>query len=184
MGTAETGGARIFPVLLFILVPVLFHFVIVATSDLPLAAGFSIELFFKVSFVTVSAIGHWAIYAGLLITFGMTLRPNREALLTLLVRKLHGPLSEDLRVYTRRATGAWCIFFAAQLTASVTLFLFAPLVVWSFFANILDIPLVVAMFVAEYIVRIHYVENPPRQSLRAILGMVMDVRKLREERAS
>ena len=184
MSTAADGGARIFPVLVFVLVPVVFHFVIVATSDMPSAAGLSIALLFKVSFVTVSAVAHWAIYAGLLVTFGVTLRPNHEALITFMARRLHGPLSEDIRVYTRRATYAWCIFFAAQLTASVTLFLFAPLVVWSFFVNILDLPLVVAMFIAEYIFRIHHLQDPPRESLRAILGMINDIRKSRAERAS
>ncbi|MDE2513521.1 MAG: hypothetical protein KGL22_05395, partial [Alphaproteobacteria bacterium] len=87
---------------------------------------------------------------------------------------------DELVVYTRRVTWAWCGFFAVQLTTSVTLFLFAPLVVWSFFVNVLDIPLVAAMFGAEYLCRIHCLRDPPRHSLAAILAMITDVRKPRE----
>jgi hypothetical protein len=59
-----------------------------------------------------------------------------------------------------------------QLTLSVTLFCFAPLVAWSFFVNILDIPLVVAMFAAEYFVRLRCLDDPPRHSLPVIIKMI------------
>jgi uncharacterized membrane protein len=101
-----------------------------------------------------------------------------------MARRLHGTISEEVRSYTRRVTYAWCVFFAMQLTASVALFVFAPLVLWSFFVNILDIPLVATMFVAEYLFRIHWLQDPPRHSLSAILSMIADVRKAREEWAS
>ena len=58
------------------------------------------------------------------------------------------------------------------------------LVVWSFFVNVLDIPLVATMFIAEYLFRIHWLKNPPRHSLSAMLSMIADVRKAREEWAS
>lgn len=175
------GRARILAIVGLVLVPVAFHFIIVETGHLPAPHGLSLALLFRFSFVTVSAITHWAIYAGLLTTFAVTLRPKREALLTTMARKLHGPLSDEVTVYTRQATFAWCLFFAAQLTASVTLFLFAPLVVWSFFVNVLDVPLVATMFAAEYVFRICWLQNPPRQSLSAIVGMIADIRKPREE---
>ncbi|MGH7002141.1 MAG: hypothetical protein ACREEA_11630, partial [Stellaceae bacterium] len=70
------------------------------------------------------------------------------------------------------------------LTTSIMLFLLAPLVVWSFFVNVLDIPMVVAMYAAEYLCRLHYLQDPPRHSLATILGMVADVRKPRAEPAS
>jgi uncharacterized membrane protein len=101
-----------------------------------------------------------------------------------MARKLHGTISEEVRIYTRQATYAWCVFFAMQLTISVVLFLFAPLVVWSFFVNVLDLPLVAAMFAGEYLFRIHWLKNPPRHSLSAILSMIADIRKAREDWAS
>ena len=184
MAAPGSGRARLLAVLGIVVVPLLFHFFIVETSGLPFLGDLSIWLLFRASFITVAAVVHWTIYAGLLLTFAVTLRPGREALLTFMARKLHGTISEEVRIYTRQVTFAWCVFFGMQLLTSVLLFVFAPLVAWSFFANVLDIPLVAMMFVAEYIFRIHYLPNPPRHSLSAILSMVADVRKAREEWAS
>jgi hypothetical protein len=175
---------KIVPVLLaLVVVPMLFHVVIVETGHVPLTSGPSLGALCRFSFVTISALTHWAIYTGLLLTFAVTLRPGRDALITGMARRMHGPLTVELATYTRRVTIAWCCFFAAQLMTSVTLFFFAPLRVWSFFVNILDIPLVVAMYTAEYLVRLRCLQNPPRHSLSVIFGMIADVRKSHEEAA-
>lgn len=184
MAGPAPGRARLFAVLGIVVIPLLFHFFIVETSEVPFFGGLSLMQLFRASFITVAAVTHWAIYTGLLLTFAVTLRPGREALLTFMARRMHGAISEEVRIYTRRVTYVWCGFFAMQLVTSVALFFFAPLVAWSFFANVLDIPLVATMFVAEYIFRIHYLQNPPRHSLSAILSMIADVRKAREEWAS
>jgi uncharacterized membrane protein len=76
--------------------------------------------------------------------------------------------------YTRKVTIAWSIFFAIQLAISIGLFCAAPLVWWSFFVNILDIPLVAAMFAAEYAIRLRVLQNPPRHSFKAIVSMVTE----------
>ncbi len=165
-------------------VPVLIHVAIVATSRRHSGEVFGIVHLFRLGVVTASALTHWTIYGGLLLTFGLTLRPGHEALLTKMARKLHGAISQEVAVYTRRATFAWCGFFAAQLMTSVTLFLFAPLVVWSFYVNILDLPLVATMFVAEYLCRFWCLKNPPRQSLAQIVRVIAEVRKPSGEAAS
>lgn len=183
MAAGAGGRARIWAVAALVLVPVALHFIIVATGHMASSSGLSVALLARLSFVTVSAIGHWVIYTGLLTTFAVTLRPGREALLTTMARKLHGTLSHEVTVYTRQATFAWCFFFAGQLTTSVVLFFFAPLVVWSFFVNVLDIPLVATMFAAEYLFRLYWLKNPPRDSLRAVVGIIADIRKSREELA-
>ena len=170
-------------IIALVAVPIMFHIVIVETSHVSLSSGLSLGALCRFGVITISAITHWAIYSGLLLTFAMTLRPGREALISGVARRLHGPLAPELATYTRCVTIAWCCFFAAQLTTSVTLFFFAPLPVWSFFVNILDIPLVVAMFAAEYLVRLRWLQDPPRHSLAAIIGMIADIRKPREEAA-
>jgi hypothetical protein len=170
-------------VIALVAVPIMFHIVIVKTSHVPLASGRSLGALCRFGVVTISAITHWTIYSGLLLTFAVTLRPGRDALITRMARRMHGPLEPELATYTRRVTIAWCCFFAAQLTTSVALFFFAPLPVWSFFVNILDIPLVVAMFTSEYLIRLRSLQNPPRHSLAAIVGMIADIRKPREEAA-
>jgi uncharacterized membrane protein len=156
------------------LVPVLFHLAIVETSHVRLTLTPSFGALFKLGFVTASAVTHWGIYGGLLLTFGLTLRPGHEPLVTAMARTLHGDLPDELTLYTRYVTIAWCCFFGAQLATSITLFCFTPLVVWSSFVNIFDIPLVVAMFSAEYLCRLRCLRNPPRHSLSMILKMVAD----------
>ncbi len=172
-------GARLPPpaVLLLAFMPLVSHLVIVATSHVRLALTPSFGGLFKLGFVTASALTHWGIYCGLLLTFGLTLRPGHTPLITGMARRLHGELTAELALYTRRVTIAWCGFFAVQLMTSILLFWLAPLVVWSFFVNILDIPLVAAMFAAEYMVRLRCLKDPPRHSLAAIVKMIGDVRK-------
>jgi len=170
-------------VVALVLVPVLFHLAIVETGHVRLALVPRVWPLFKLGFVTASALTHWAIYTTLLLTFALTLLPGREPLISAMARRMHGGMSDEMMVYTRRVTIAWSVFCAAQLATSVTLFCFAPLVVWSFFVNILDLPLVAAMFAAEYAVRLRALRDPPRHSLAAILSMIADVRKPLEEPA-
>jgi hypothetical protein len=167
------------PVIALGLVPVAFHLAIVETAHVRLALAPRFGTLVKLGFITASALTHWTIYGGLLLTFALTLRPGRVPLITAMARRFHGAISNELATYTRRVTIAWCGFFAAQLATSITLFAFAPLVVWSFFVNILDIPLVIGMFAAEYMVRLRCLQEPPRHSLSAMLTMIADVRKRR-----
>ncbi|HYP63063.1 MAG TPA: hypothetical protein VEQ16_04210, partial [Acidocella sp.] len=156
-------------ILAIAVLPVVSHLVIMATRHVQLGLIFSFGGLFKLGFVTISALTHWSIYVSLLAAFGLTLRQGREPLITALVRRMHG-LTPERVSYTRKVTIAWTLFFAAQLSLSIALFCFAPLVVWSFFVNILDLPLVVLMFAAEYVVRLRTLRDPPRDSLSAIMG--------------
>jgi uncharacterized membrane protein len=183
--TAGTAArSRFAAVAALALVPLLFHLFIAETSRVHFASFLSFGALFRMSVVTVSALTHWAIYGGLLATFGSTLRPGRDALITAMARRMHGAISDELAVYTRRVTWAWCGFFAVQLTTSVLLFAFAPLVVWSFFVNVLDIPLVATMFGAEYVCRFHCLSDPPRHSLAAIFDMIVDAGKSQKPASS
>jgi uncharacterized membrane protein len=178
MIAAARAGSPFRAILLIVLVPLLFHAAIVATSHtrFALTAGG----LFKISFVTASALMHWGLYASLLASFALTLRQGYTPLITAMAYKLHGAeIPAELVVYTRRVTTAWSCFFAAQLTTSVLLFCFAPLTAWSFFVNVLDIPLVVAMYAAEYAVRIRVLRDPPRHSFATIFEMVSDCVKSR-----
>lgn len=184
--TATTAARSRVPAVLALglILPLLFHLVIVATTRYHFTTPLSLGALFRTSLVTVSALTHWAIYGGLLAAFGSTLRLGRDALITAMARRLHGAISDELALYTRRVTWAWCGFFAVQLTVSLSLFAFAPLVVWSFFVNVLDIPLVAAMFGAEYVFRLNYLRDPPRHSLAAIFDMIASAGKRPETPAN
>ncbi len=180
---AEAAIRKHLPLLALIAVPVLSHVAIVETGQIHMGLVPRFGPLFKLSFVTVSALSHWAIYSALFLTFALTLRPGHEPLICAMARRLHGPLNHELARYTRRVTIAWSGFFLAQLTTSILLFALAPLVVWSFFVNILDIPLVALMFAAEYAVRLRVLRDPPRHSLAAIMDMIAAARKPRQEPA-
>jgi uncharacterized membrane protein len=86
--------------------------------------------------------------------FGRTLLPPHEALISQLARRIHGAhFTPAIATYTRQATLAWVIFFVMMALISVLLFVAAPLAVWSFFVNILYLPLLGLMFVLEYAAR-------------------------------
>lgn len=104
--------------------------------------------------VASTGIPHALAYTAMLIVFGTSLTGERESVITTLALRMRGPLSPEVRRYTRRVTFAWCLFFAAQLAASLILFLSAPVAVWSLFINYANFPLVFVMFMLEYVYRL------------------------------
>ena len=126
---------------------------------------------------SLPGIPHALAYSSLLVGFGLSLRPGREAVLTGIATRLRGPLPPGLHAYTRHVTAAWCCFFAAQLALSLTLFLFAPLNVWSLFINVLNLPLVVTMFAIEYLYRVAHFPNYRHDRLSDFVKFAAEVSK-------
>jgi uncharacterized membrane protein len=100
-------------------------------------------------------------------SFGRSLSGGRVALCTRLADQVHGPLSPQEVLYTRRVTAAWALFFVSITAATVGFFLFAPLRVWSLFANFCVLPLIGLMFMAEYAVRRHALPDGARPGILA-----------------
>lgn len=101
--------------------------------------------------------------------FGRSLLGGGEALITQLARAIHhGTISERKRQYTRQATIAWTLFFLCNALISVILWLFAPQSAWSVFANLLSMPLLIAMFVAEHFWRVHALPPEERPSIAQV----------------
>lgn len=125
-----------------------------------------------ITLTAMPGLPHAMAYTALLLGFGYTLLPGHEAILTRAVTAVRGPLPPEMIVHTRRVTFAWCCFFAAQLLGSLLLYLFAPLEVWSLFINILNLPLVVLMFVAEGLYRFFRFRDFPMDKLSDILRVV------------
>ncbi len=96
-----------------------------------------------------------AILLAFLWFFGRTLLPGRVPFVTSIARIVHASpvLAPEMERYTRQVTWAWCGFFAAALAVSGLLAALAPIAMWSIFANVLVLPLVAAMFAAEYAYR-------------------------------
>jgi uncharacterized membrane protein len=107
------------------------------------------------------------VYSLLGLTFSRSLLRNHVALCTQLADKLHGPLSPREVLYTRHVTAAWAVFFFAIAAVSILLFMCAPLRIWSIYINFCVLPLVGAMFVAEYLVRRRVLPQVRRAGLLA-----------------
>lgn len=96
---------------------------------------------------------HAVLYSCLLASFAATLLPGRTDMITGIAQRMNPYFQPGMRSYTRHATWAWCGFFAAELATSAILLALAPREWWLLFINFLHLPLVGAMFAAEYIVR-------------------------------
>lgn len=96
---------------------------------------------------------HAGVYALLCVAFGRTLQDGQTPMISRFARIVHGELSPSLIRYTRSATWAWAFYFGGIAGLSLLLFWLAPVPLWSAFANLLGIPLLVLMFAGEYAVR-------------------------------
>lgn len=111
---------------------------------------------------------HAGINLALAAFFGRTLFGPGEALITRIARiAMNGKLSPRKIRYTQRVTVAWTAFFVLNAGISTVLYLFAPLAVWSVFANLLNAPLVVTMFIAEHLWRRRVLPPEERPSIAA-----------------
>lgn len=119
------------------------------------------------NFRFISLLQDSGVYCLLGVTFARSLTPSHVAICTQLADKVHGPLSPREVRYTRGVTVAWTLFFFGLAAVSVLLYAAAPLRVWSFYINFCALPLIGAMFVAEYLVRRRALPGGPRAGLLA-----------------
>ena len=119
------------------------------------------------NFSVVYLLQEGGFYSLMAASFGVSLLGRRVALCTQLADKVHGPLTPQEVLYTRRVTAAWTLFFILITAATLMLFLFAPLRIWSLFANFCVLPLIGLMFVAEYAVRRRALPQVPRRGILA-----------------
>lgn len=96
---------------------------------------------------------HAGTYCLLCASFGLSLRNGETPLVSRFAGIVHGRLTPALIRYTRSATLAWTLYFGSLAGLSLLLFWLAPLPVWSAFAYLLGLPLLVLMFAGEYAAR-------------------------------
>jgi uncharacterized membrane protein len=151
------GVVRKTPLAVLILLPFAAHAVLTHGEFVP--AGV------QTCFVAVTALSHGALYGGLGLLFGLSLRPGRLALVSRLALCVEPCPTPRLMSYTRGVTRLWFGFCAGQLFLSGCLLAAAPLPVWSMFVNMLDLPLAALTFIAEYRVRRWRFRDVPTASL-------------------
>jgi uncharacterized membrane protein len=106
-------------------------------------------------------------YASLFWFFARSLRGNREALITRVARFVHAEVSVERARYTRQVTVFWSVYFAAMAVISVSILTFVSTDAWLFFANVLNLPILVCAFLAEYVYRLVRHPNFAGESLTA-----------------
>jgi uncharacterized membrane protein len=114
---------------------------------------------------------HAGTYLMLCATFGLSLRHGETPMISRFAHIVHGGMSTALIRYTRSATWAWTLYFGGIAGMSLLLFWLAPVNVWSAFAYLLGIPLLVLMFMGEYAARCYLLPAAeragPLESIRA-----------------
>jgi uncharacterized membrane protein len=130
-----------------------YRLVALAIAVLAAALIFSYWQLLESNFALLYLIEDVGFYGLLSLTFARSLVGARVPLCTYWADLVHGPLPELVERYTRNTTAAWALFFALIAAASLALYIFAPLRVWSVFSYFVTFPLVVLMFIGEYAVR-------------------------------
>lgn len=117
------------------------------------------------NFSWVYFLQHAGTYAMLAVAFGATLTRGRQAMCSRFAEAVHGTLAPEVARYTRQITVAWMLFFVAISLMSGILFFFSSIEVWSIFANFLSFPLIVLMFIVEYLVRLRTLPHLEKHSI-------------------
>lgn len=156
------GHGRVSWLLIFLLLQVILVFSLrkpIWLSAWPIATAMSAlgAMWFglddRVAVLATAGVSHAAFFGMLGIGLALSLRPGQVDPITRLASHLDPHWQPDMEGYTRTVALAWTLFLLSQCALSGILLLTAPREVWSFFVLVLDLPLVVLMFVAEYIVR-------------------------------
>jgi uncharacterized membrane protein len=98
--------------------------------------------------------------------FGRTLRAGHEPLIAQFARRVHGAEYNDrIAHFARLTTWAWTLFFVVMNLTAIVLYASMSLETWSFFTNVLWMPLLVLMFVLEYAARRYYLRGVKHASI-------------------
>ncbi len=119
----------------------------------------------RIGLIAVTGISHASFNLFMMWFFGHTLFGGREPLITRIARLMHGELDAGIASYTRNVTVAWSAYFALQVIVSAALYGLASITAWSFFINVLNLPLLALMFIGEYLYRIAAHPAHPRASI-------------------
>lgn len=147
----------------------------VATAAAILAAPL-LDMDARLAALWVAGLSHAGFFAALGLGLGATLRGPGPDPITQLAQRLDPSWRPEMAAYTRGVAIAWTAFFLGQCVISGLLAAFAPRDVWSLFVNVLDLPLVAAMFVGEYLLRRHRFPAHPHIGFMGVVRAVRDGR--------
>ncbi len=121
---------------------------------------------------------HLGIHLFLAAVFGVTLRRGAVPLITQLAGRVHATaLTPAMRVYTRKVTIAWTLYFLTMAALSAAIYAAAPFSTWATFANLLTPLALVAMFAAEFGLRYRLHPEFERSTIRDAIRAYTQVRE-------
>ncbi len=87
------------------------------------------------------------------IVFFNTLLPGKEPLVTAIGERYRGPLTQEMRHYTKGVTILWVLTCGLMFMSSILLPIYAPYELWSLFANFLNYIILAMLFFIEFVYR-------------------------------
>lgn len=122
------------------------------------------------------------INGALAIFFGASLRPGRQPVIDVFARLEQGDVLQlDLASHARSVTWTWTVLLAAIAVLAFALAIWASLVTWSLFANVVNYALIAALFIGEYLYRRvrfrHYRHASPATMLRNVRSVNLFARR-------
>ncbi len=101
--------------------------------------------------------------------FIRSLYGGREPLCAQLAKQLHGELTPPERVYTRRATAVWGVFYVTLAAAILILFFTASRALWSIFVNFATFGLIAGACLVDVALRRRLLPHRPQVGLLTAL---------------
>ena len=86
--------------------------------------------------------------------FSLTLLPGKEPIITAIGEASRGPLSKEVRSYTKKVTGMWSVIFLIMIILGVALPLAGNQLLWSWTTSVWNYAVVGLIFLGEFIYRI------------------------------
>lgn len=86
-------------------------------------------------------------------SFALSMRHGQTPLITAMAERVHREMTPAMRVYTRKLTGIWTLYFAGMVVASWWIYALLPWSAWSLFGNVLTPLSCMTLFFGEHLVR-------------------------------
>ena len=112
------------------------------------------------------------INAAIAAVFAASLRPGYMPVISIFARLEHDELPPDLARHARLVTWFWALLLAAISIVSLVLAAWAPIEIWSLFANVVSYALIATLFTGEYLYRRLRFRHHPHASLLAVIRNV------------
>ena len=112
------------------------------------------------------------INAAIAAVFAASLRPGYMPVISIFARLEHDELPPDLARHARLVTWFWALLLAAISIVSLVLAAWAPMEIWSLFANVVSYALIATLFTGEYLYRRLRFRHHSHASLLAVIRNV------------